>query len=264
MDNAACPKCGYQRESKDMDPYLECPCCGIVFAKYAKYHAEPAAEPQSEDAAMEIDEEPADPWYAQFGDRLMKLPEKPDPVTIGTEAVVLLVMVVWGVRLIAYPVITARIMESFWHNVDLPIHEFGHVLFRPFGDWMMYLGGSLFQCMLPALIGVAFIWRMRNPFGAAFCLWWAAENVLDVAPYIYDAKLMALPLTGEWSDEVAEVHVMRHDWHNILLPLGLVDSAWTLGNVAHFLGAALMLLSWAWAGVWLWKAWELSREGNFG
>jgi len=264
MDAASCPKCQYQRQSKDVDPYLACPRCGIIFAKYARYHAESAAEPPSDGVETVIDEEPAGPWYARLRDQLMELPEKPDPVTVGAETAALLVMVIWGVRLIAYPVITGRIMESFWHDVDLPIHEFGHVLFRPFSEWLMYLGGSLFQCLLPALIGVGFIWKMRNPFGAAFCLWWMAENVLDVAPYIYDAKLMALPLTGEWNDEVAEMHVMRHDWHNILLPFGLVDSAWTLGNVAHFFGAALMLLSWIWAGAWLWKAWKLSRKENFG
>lgn len=260
MDNAACPKCGYQRQPRDVDPYLECPRCGIVFAKYAKYHAEAAPEPPSDGVETEMDEEPAGPWYARLGDRLMELPERPDPVTVWAEAAVLAVMVIWGVRLIAYPVITAGIMESFWHDVDLPIHEFGHVLFRPFGEWMMYLGGSLFQCLLPALIGVAFIWRMRNPFGAAFCLWWTAENVVDVAPYIYDAKLMALPLTGEWNDEVAEMHVMRHDWHNILLPFHAVDSAWTLGNVAHFIGATMMVLSWLWAGAWLWKAWKQAKD----
>ena len=125
---------------------------------------------------------------------------------------------------------------------------------------MMYLGGSLFQCLLPALLGVAFIWKQRDPFAAAFCLWWTAENVLDVAPYIRDAKLMALPLVGEWNDEVAELHVLRHDWHNILQAFGLVGSAETLGAIAHTFGAALMLLSWAWAGLWLWRAWQQSKE----
>jgi hypothetical protein len=246
-----------------VDPYLECPRCGIVFGKYAKYHDGPAAEPPSEGVETEIDEEPAGPWYVRLCDRLMELPEKPDPVTIGAEAAVLAMMVIWGVRLITYKWLTAEILGSFLHNVDLPIHEFGHVLFRPFGEWMMYLGGSLFQCLLPALIGVAFIWKQREPFGAAFCLWWTAENLLDVAPYIGDAKFMALPLTGEWNDEVAEMHVLRHDWHNILGSLGMINSAPTLASAVHTIGAGLMVLSWLWAGAWLWKTWKLSREGNF-
>ncbi|HMS10999.1 MAG TPA: hypothetical protein PKE66_16045, partial [Pyrinomonadaceae bacterium] len=33
---------------------------------------------------------------------------------------------------------------SFLDLVDLPIHETGHLLFRPFGEFMMIAGGSLF------------------------------------------------------------------------------------------------------------------------
>lgn len=248
-----CPKCGYQRQPKDVDPYSECPHCGIVFAKYAQHHPGPAAEAAATDTETGLDE-PEGPWYLRLKDRLMELPERPDPVKLAAQALVLAVMAVWGIRLISYKVITAEIMYSFLHDVDLPIHEFGHVLFRPFGEWMMYLGGSLFQCLLPAILGVAFIWKQRDPFAAAFCLWWTAENVLDVAPYIYDAKLMALPLVGEWNDDVAAMHVLRHDWHNILLPLGLVDSAPHIGMAAHALGAGLMILAWCWGGLWLWKA----------
>ena len=133
-------------------------------------------------------------------------------------------------------------------------------LFRPFGEWMMYLGGSLFQCLLPAILGVVFVWKYRNPFAASFCLWWTGENVVDVAPYIYDAKLMALPLTGEWNDEVAEMHVQRHDWHNILEPLGAVNSAPHIGMVAHGLGAGIMALACLWGGWWLWRGWQQTRR----
>lgn len=255
-----CPKCSYRRQPKDPDPYLECPRCGIIFARYATHQQQLAAQPPAERVEPEVEEELPPNWRERLGYRLFELPEQLNGLALAGQAVVLLVMVVWGVRLIADKVMTAEIMNSFLHLVDLPIHEFGHLLFRPFGEWMMYLGGSLFQCLLPALIGVAFIVMMRNPFGAAFCLWWTAENVLDVAPYIYDAKLMALPLTGEWNDEVAEMHVLRHDWHNILLPFHAVDSAWTLGNIAHSIGAALMVLSWLWASTWLWKAWKQSQE----
>lgn len=257
-----CPKCGYRRQPKDRDPYTECPRCGIIFARYlAQQQAVvPPAEPPTHRTEPETEEGPPLTWRQRLWDRLMELPERPNELALTGQALVLLVMVAWGVRLIRYKVMTAEIMYSFLHNVDLPIHEFGHLLFRPFGEWMMYLGGSLFQCLLPALIGVAFVWRMRNPFGAAFCLWWTAENVLDVAPYVYDAKLMAMPLTGEWNDEVAEMHVLRHDWHNILLPFHAVDSAWALGNAAHFVGAAMMVLSWTWAGTWLWRAWKRARD----
>ncbi|HEV2112075.1 MAG TPA: zinc ribbon domain-containing protein [Gammaproteobacteria bacterium] len=253
-----CPKCGYQRQAKDVDPYAECARCGIVFAKYAHYHPEPTADPAEPIADTAVDE-PVGPWYLRLKDRLMELPEHPDKTKLLAQGLVLAVMVVWGVRLVTYKVITAEILYSFLHNVDLPIHEFGHLLFRPLGEWMMYLGGSLFQCLLPAILGVIFIWRQRDPFAACFCLWWTGENVVDVAPYIYDAKLMALPLTGEWNDEVAELHAQRHDWHNILEPLGAVNSAPHIGMLAHGLGAGIMGLACLWAGRWLWLAWRAAE-----
>ena len=249
-----CPKCGYRRQPKDPDPYTECPHCGIVFVKYTHYHPEPAAEPVTAKAAADIEttlDEPDEPWYLRLQDRLMELPERPDLLKLTAQALVLAVMVVWGIRLISYKVITAEIMYSFLHQADLP--------FRPFGEWMMYLGGSLFQCLLPAILGVAFIWKQRDPFAAAFCLWWTAENVLDVAPYIADAKLMALPLIGEWNDDVEALHVLRHDWHNILAPLGLLNSSARLGALAHGIGAVLMIVAWGWAGLWLWRAWQQSQ-----
>jgi hypothetical protein len=42
-------------------------------------------------------------------------------------------------------------LGSFLDMVDLPIHETGHLLFRPFGEFMMVAGGSLFQEIVPAV-----------------------------------------------------------------------------------------------------------------
>ena len=33
--------------------------------------------------------------------------------------------------------------------VDLPIHETGHLVFAPFGEFLQFLGGSLFQVLFP-------------------------------------------------------------------------------------------------------------------
>ncbi|HYW09618.1 MAG TPA: hypothetical protein VE913_21830, partial [Longimicrobium sp.] len=34
-------------------------------------------------------------------------------------------------------------------SVDLPIHETGHLVFAPFGEFMGFLGGTLLQLILP-------------------------------------------------------------------------------------------------------------------
>ena len=256
MDFDTCPKCGYRRQTQGVEPYLECPRCGIVFAKYSKYHSEqPPADTSATVAVVESDE--ADEvWYRRPVDCFWELPEKPDEMVLGFQALLLGALVIWGIRLISYRWQFADINASFLHLVNLPIHEFGHVLFRPFGEWMMYLGGSLFQCLLPAILGGVFLWRQHEPYAASFCLWWTGENFLDVAPYIGDARLMALPLTGEWNDDVAELHALRHDWHNILAPLGLLSADFRLAAWVHGIGAALMILACLWAGRWLWLSWN--------
>ena len=256
-----CPKCGYRRQPQDADPYLECPHCGIVFAKYAKYHAGPVPESTDPETVTQADEPEQTRWQSLRG-RLMELPEKPDELKLLFYAAVYVALFIWGIRLIADNWHTGEIGYSFMHRADLLIHEAGHVFFRPFGEWMMYLGGSLFQCLLPALICVAFIWKQRDPFAASVCLWWTGENFLDVAPYIADARLMAMPLIGEWNDEAFEARASRHDWHNILGMIGKLNSDQHLAATVHALGAGLMLLAWVWGGWWLWKAWQQARREN--
>ena len=67
---------------------------------------------------------------------------------------------------------------------------------RLLGEFMMVVGGSLFQLLLPFGIGVAFYVKQRDPFGAAICLWWTGASFVDLSPYIYDALYPKLTLLG--------------------------------------------------------------------
>ena len=107
-------------------------------------------------------------------------------------------------------------------DIDLAIHEFGHMLFMPFGipilgRTMVILGGSLTQVAFPLIFVGYFLrrrddGRRRDVFAAMVCLWWSAINLLDVAIYCADSRagrLMLLDgLTGQESD--------GHDWYNLL------------------------------------------------
>src|SRR4051812_35569456 len=79
-------------------------------------------------------------------------------------------------------------------DIDLAIHEFGHMLFMPFGfafsgDTMVILGGSLFQVAFPLIFVVYFLLPQRRDVHAAMvCLWWASINLLGVAIYAADAR----------------------------------------------------------------------------
>ncbi|HEV7388927.1 MAG TPA: hypothetical protein VGN73_09960, partial [Gemmatimonadaceae bacterium] len=98
-------------------------------------------------------------------------------------------------------------------DINLAIHEFGHMLFMPFGipilgSTMVILGGSLTQVMFPLIFVAYFLkkgeaGRRRDVFAAMACLWWSAINLLDVAIYCADSRagqLMLLDgLTGQES-----------------------------------------------------------------
>jgi hypothetical protein len=134
--------------------------------------------------------------------------------------------------------------ESFLHLPNLVFHEAGHVIFGLFGRFVTVLGGSLFQCLVPIICAVAFV-RERNPFAAALCAWWAGENLLDLAPYIADARALQLVLIGGHTG--AEVD--GHDWEYILTELGWLHRDVTLGLAAHRLGLVTMAASLAWGAM---------------
>jgi hypothetical protein len=70
--------------------------------------------------------------------------------------------------------------QGFFHNINLPFHEAGHLLFRPFGAFMHSLGGSLGQLMMPLVCLVVFLLKTHDAFGAAVCLWWFGERWIQV------------------------------------------------------------------------------------
>src|SRR5690349_18680640 len=75
---------------------------------------------------------------------------------------------------------------SFLDNIDLPIHEFGHLLFRPFGEFMMVAGGSLFQVIFPAVFVGYFFWQKKY-YSSAIVLFWVGQSLLNVFVYAADA-----------------------------------------------------------------------------
>lgn len=101
--------------------------------------------------------------------------------------------------------------------IDLVIHEAGHVLFGSFGnELIMFLGGSALQVLVPVGFAASFALR-RDSFAAAVMGLWAAYNLADVAVYVADAPLRALPLLTDDPD--------THDWYNIFSSVGHLEFA---------------------------------------
>ena len=148
-------------------------------------------------------------------------------------------------------------------DVSTAIHEFGHMLFMPFGipilgGTMVILGGSLTEVAFPLLFVGYFLrkredGRRRDVFAAMVCLWWSAIGLLATAIYCADSragKLMLLDgLTGQESD--------GHDWYNLLDRWGLLEHD---TQIARWMRAIAFIMCVASIAVAVWSALQLPRE----
>jgi hypothetical protein len=80
---------------------------------------------------------------------------------------------------------------------------------------------------------------------------------MDIAPYINDARNQELMLLGGVTGKEADYGY--HDWEFILNEIGLLHYDHTLATLAYGFGIALMLTSFAWAGVVLYKQYQHLR-----
>jgi len=125
---------------------------------------------------------------------------------------------------------------SFLDNVDLPIHEFGHLLFRPFGQFLMVAGGSLFQVIMPAIFVGYFIWQ-RSFYSAAIVLFWVGQSILNVWVYAADAVVMKLVLTSGVTGSEGSFH----DWNYLLTATGLLSSTKVVAGAIRLAGTLVII-----------------------
>jgi len=151
-------------------------------------------------------------------------------------------LAIWTVSFARTP-LSPDVNQSFLHLPNLVFHEAGHILFSPFGRFITVLGGSLMQCLIPIVAAIAFI-KQEQPFSAAIMGWWAGQNLVDLAPYIADARALRMVLLGGRTG--AEVE--GHDWEYILTQLGVTHLDHGIGMTAYALGILVMIGSLVLAG----------------
>lgn len=127
-------------------------------------------------------------------------------------------------------------------GVDLAIHETGHLVFAPFGEFIGFAGGTLFQLIMPATFVVYFA-RRGDEHAASVALWWVGQNCGHIAYYAADARAQDLPLVG--GDE--------HDWNYLLGRLGLLAHDQGISRAIVCTGVLLVLCS---------AGWGLARAGR--
>jgi hypothetical protein len=124
---------------------------------------------------------------------------------------------------------------SRWHlidGVDLLIHEGGHIIFSPFGEFLMIAGGSLWQVIMPALF-VAYFYYHERPYSAALTLFWVGQSILNVSVYAADSLALQLPLIGG-EDSL-------HDWNYMLERLGLLGQTAKIGGLLRLCGTLVIV-----------------------
>lgn len=127
---------------------------------------------------------------------------------------------------------------SFLDNVDLPIHETGHLIFSILGEFMGIAGGSLFQVMFPAVFVGYFLWQ-RSFYSAAIVLLWVGQSILNVWVYASDAVVMQLVLTSGFTGSEGSFH----DWNYLLTATGLINSTKTIAGLIRFIGTVTIIIA---------------------
>jgi len=241
-----CPKCRYHRQSIDHTIHADvCPSCGIVYSKFiAKQTQENFPDESVTD--VQIEEVEISTLRQQLINAFLYVPERITKEAFWARVVMLAAFALWGGYFITAGLDWEKIGSSFMHLVNLPFHEFGHILFMPFGVFMMFLGGSLFQVLLPLILMCVFVFKQRDTFAASIMLWWSGQSFIDVSPYIADAEYRDLPLVGGGGEE-------SHDWGNLLTMMNALDSTQAIANCSFAIGTVLIIAALVWGG-WILKA----------
>lgn len=244
-----CPKCHYQRQPGDVAPEGICPQCGLVFAKWLQQRLRSEVGTAEHRPVGRI---------GRLLDMLLVAEERPNPVVVWGRAALFLLLFIWGWYFILLEMESNAIGNSFMHAVNLVFHEAGHVIFRLLGNFMMVLGGSLFQILVPLIVMGAFI-RQQNNFAASVGLWWAGQSMMDIAPYINDARARQLPLLGGGD---GRDRPWMHDWYNILGDLGMLNRDHAIAAFVDTLGELTVILALAWGGFLLYQQFSVTGRAR--
>jgi len=116
--------------------------------------------------------------------------------------------------------------------VNLAFHEAGHVFLGFFGRFIMFLGGTAFQLLVPAVCLAHFMRRGAN-LGWQLCLFWLGESLLNISIYAGDAIKQELPLVGGG----------EHDWTYLLTETRLIAYTDGVAKVIFLAGSAVIFYS---------------------
>ncbi len=245
MPYTACPKCGHAPLPADQALPAACPACGLMLAKYGTVPVRHTISADVERNDSGAEEGTTREWLARW---LLHVPDRVAKTSWGLRVATFAVFALWTLWIWRDTDIRAgEAGSNFLHAVLLPFHEAGHyAIFRWFGEFIMILGGTLGQHLMPLVLAGALLVKRRDPFGAALFVWLLGFSVIDMAVYMYDAFDPRLMLLGGGTGAESD----GHDWQNIFGDLGLLRKARPIGLFFGWVGKAMMLAALLWAA-WL-------------
>lgn len=127
---------------------------------------------------------------------------------------------------------------SIFRGITFGVHEFGHLFFSLFGsEWLAVAGGSLMQLLIPigamALVGKT----SKDWFGVTATATWLGASLIDLAPYIADARAQELDLVS-FSEDAS-----GHDWHYLLAQAGMLKQDLAVARFANFVAVLVIVAS---------------------
>jgi hypothetical protein len=235
---ARCPKCGHAAAA-GTTLENECPACGVLFRKlFAASGAASARElPEREESRFA---------------RLLETAGENRRTRAIAGALLLLIAGWYAWRLLRFDIADPASMPAgLLYAAMVPFHEVGHLLFRPFGEFLHNAGGSLAQFLMPLAFGAYFVHWRRDNLAGWLMLWWEGSQWVFLAPYCYDAKKPEMVLlTARTGDTGA------HDYIDMLGDLGLLHRAHEVAALMKYFGVLLMLLALVWGALLAARSWQ--------
>lgn len=125
---------------------------------------------------------------------------------------------------------------SLFGGIIFGVHELGHLVFAPFGEFLTAAGGSIAKVLLP-LAAMALFAKQKDRYAVALCGCWLAISLGQLGAYIGDARAEALDLVS-FSAEGAV-----HDWNYLLERLYLLRRDTQIAQGVRFVGGLVLAAS---------------------
>lgn len=116
-------------------------------------------------------------------------------------------------------------------DVELFVHEFGHLVFAPFGAPLRMAGGTILQLLVPAALA-AYAYSYDYRAATQLFTFWFGHSAINVSVYAADARAQELPLVS-----LAGGNNVMHDWHWMLSRLGILELDAVIGVAFWVVGA---------------------------